>query len=158
MPPASPHVLVIEADDDLCAFFAALLSSEGYIVNCVPSAEAVHELLATTRPNLVISNLGFGQGGLADFCLLALLDSSEKHHGLPVLFCTAWDEQVMTPQVAALGRPHTALLAMPFDIEVLLEAIDRGCGGRPMTPAPRIAIDFRQPLGSGTRRVQGVMR
>jgi DNA-binding response OmpR family regulator len=158
MPPAPPHVLVIEANDDLCAFFAAFLSSEGYLVACAPSAEAVRALLATTRPNLVISNLGLGQGGLADFGLLALLDGSEKHHGLPVLFCTAWDESVMTSQVAALGRPHTALLAMPFDIEVLLEAIDRGCGGRPMTPVPRIAIDFRQPLASGTRRVQQVAR
>lgn len=152
------HILVIDAEDDLCAFFESLLSSEGYVVDCAPSAAAVHDLLATTRPDLVISDLGWTSDGRADFGILALLDASEQHHGLPVLFCTAWDARDMAPQVAALGRPHTALLAKPFDLDVLLGAIARGCAGVPMTPPPGRAVDANLPAAAGTGRVLQVAR
>lgn len=153
MPPTPYHILVIDADDGLCAFFDTLLSNEGYIVDCAPSAAAVPALLATTQPDLIISDLGCGREGQGDFEILALLDADAKHCGLLVLFCTAWDERVLTPLVAALGRPHTALLAKPFDLDALLGAIARGCAGRPMTPARWVAVNLsRAPAASAPRR------
>lgn len=69
---------------------------------------------------------------------LALLDANGQHHGIPVLFCTARDQRVVTPRLAALGRPRTELIAKPVDLDALLEAIARGCTGLPR--AQRIAM------------------
>jgi DNA-binding response OmpR family regulator len=121
MPSMPYRILVIDDDDDLCRLFAALLSSEGYVVDCASSVAAVRQLLATTRPDLVLCDLGIR--GLADFGILALLDADAKHLGIPVLFCTGWDERVVADHLTALGRPRTALIAKPFDLDALLEAI-----------------------------------
>lgn len=142
MPPAPCRILVIEDDDDICQLFDILLSSEGYVVDCASSAEAVHALLATTRPDLVICDLGIA--GLADFGILGLLDADDKQHGIPVLFCTAWDPRVVTSRLAALGRPRTEVVAKPFDLDALLGTIDRGCAGLPMAPGLAVAA----PAGS----------
>jgi DNA-binding response OmpR family regulator len=125
MAPLPPRILVIDDSADLLRILDIVLSDEGFVVDLAPSAKAATELLLTTRPDLIICDLGTVDIG--NFRVLSVLDANEKTRGTPVLFCTASDARRIGPALAAFNRPETAVLYKPFDLDDLLAHVVRLC-------------------------------
>lgn len=116
------RILVIDDSRDFLEFMEALLSAEGFQVLTAHSDEQMRVQLATRQPDLIISDVRMP--GMEPFSVLALLAADEKLRDTPVLFCTGAVQEV-EDAADLLLRPRTDVLAKPFDIDVLLAAIDR---------------------------------
>ena len=113
-------ILVIDDSKEYLGFMEALLTSEGFRVEPASSVEAARELLATIRPDLVISDVRMP--GTPPFGILDLIDASEKTRGIPVLICTGAVQEVESA-ADRLKQPRRDVLFKPFDIDELLARV-----------------------------------
>ena len=113
----SGHVLVIDDDPDLLALLSMRLTSAGYRVTAVPSAEAALAQLAIERPQLVLSDVQLpGRDGMALFD-----EIRARHPSLPVILLTA--HGTIPDAVEATARGVFSYLTKPFDGKALLDKI-----------------------------------
>jgi len=111
------HLLLVDDDPDLLRLLSMRLSSAGYRVTAVASAEAALARLAIELPALVISDVR-----LPDRDGLALFDDIRAQYAaLPVILLTA--HGTIPDAVAATARGAFAYLTKPFDGKVLLDKI-----------------------------------
>ena len=111
------HVLVIDDDPDLLALLSMRLTSAGYRVTAVPSAEAALAQLAIERPQLVLSDVQLpGRDGMALFD-----EIRARHPSLPVILLTA--HGTIPDAVDATARGVFSYLTKPFDGKALLDKI-----------------------------------
>lgn len=106
IPPASGRVLMVEDNDDVAEATAALLASIGYtVVRAGSAAQALHQLEANPRFDVVLSDIVMGGG--ADGLELAL-SLRRSHPQLPVLLMTGYTSRLdaaVAAGFAVIGKP-----------------------------------------------------
>ena len=118
------QALVIDEDQEFCAFMAMLLTTEGFVTAAVHSLDAARAELATRRPQLIIAEARLR--GAPAFAVLDLLDGTEQADRIPVILCTGAVHE-LGAAICRLARPGVEVLAKPFEIEDLIDRVTRLC-------------------------------
>src|SRR5687767_4777554 len=113
----NPRVLLVDDDKDLLQLIAMRLTAGGYAVTAVDSGAAALAALATSRPQLVITDLRMeGMDGMA------LFDAIHRDSpSLPVVILTA--HGTIPEAVAATRKGVFSFLTKPFEPKVLLDTV-----------------------------------
>jgi CheY-like chemotaxis protein len=83
------------------------------------------ELVRTSRPDLLMIDLRLGLEGLSGWEVAQKVRADPNFVGLPVLVCSA-DVQAMNELEDDLaGTRHVATLTKPFEIDELIDTIER---------------------------------
>ena len=110
------HVLLVEDDAEVSALTRELLSSLGFSVMHVSSAEAALGALANSRNiEMVLSDVMM-PGGVSGLQLAR--EIRKRHPKLPILLTTGYVEAV-----AAMDDGEFDVLAKPFSLEALADAL-----------------------------------
>ncbi len=111
------RVLIVDDDADLLRLLGMRLTAAGYQVSSAETAETALQLVATDRPQLVISDVQLpGADGLTLFERIR-----ERHPALPVILLTA--HGTIPDAVEATARGVFTYLTKPFDGRVLLDKV-----------------------------------
>ncbi|HUP45058.1 MAG TPA: PAS domain S-box protein [Thermoanaerobaculia bacterium] len=112
-------VLLVEDDPAVSAGLVALLEEEGVAVRVVETGGEVLPALAESRPDAVILDIGLPDiDGTVVFASIA-----EAYPDLPVVFSSGHGDAAKLDRF--LVRPDVGFLLKPYDIEVLLQMLDR---------------------------------
>lgn len=112
-------VLMVEDESSVAAGIAALLESEGIAVEVAATGEAVLPALAVSRPDAVILDIG-----LPDIEGTRVYERiATQYPDLPVVFSSGHGDALKLEQY--LLNPHVAFLLKPYEIETLLETLNR---------------------------------
>ena len=111
-------VLVVEDDVTINETVVAILEVEGYGARCVTNLAQARQVLAEGTASVVLLDLVLDDGESGE----TLLEELVGRAGMPpvVVFSASPDAK----SVAA--RYHRELIAKPFDVDDLLEALARG--------------------------------
>ncbi len=137
------HVLLVDDDADLLKLLSMRLSSAGYRITAVGSAEEALSHIAVARPQLVVSDVKLpGRDGLALFD-----EVRSRYPGLPVILLTA--HGTIPDAVEATARGVFTYLTKPFDGKALLDKIAQALAlGAPAEAAPGGGDAWRAPIVS----------
>ncbi|HET7706819.1 MAG TPA: PAS domain S-box protein [Thermoanaerobaculia bacterium] len=116
------NVLLVEDEPSVAAGIAALLEAEGMTVKVVGTGAAVLPLLAVSRPDAVILDIGLPDvEGTRVYEWIAA-----EYPDLPVVFSSGHGDASKLEQY--LLNPRVAFLLKPYEIDKLLETLDRVVG------------------------------
>src|SRR5690606_1585153 len=132
------RILVVDDDPGFLRLLTLRLSSEGYTVTPVESAQEALNAMATVNPDLVITDLRMD--GMDGVELLAELQ--RRHPGLPVLLLTA--HGTIPDAVKATQTGAFAFLTKPIDHGELREKITAAL--EVSAPAPSGGADWRSAI------------
>jgi two-component system response regulator GlrR len=122
MSEAAPKILAVDDDPGLLRLLTIRLTSAGYDVTAVGSAEQALAQLSVARPQLVVTDLRMsGMDGMALFEAI-----HRTYPTLPVIILTA--HGTIPDAVAATQRGVFGYLTKPFDAQALLEGVGRALG------------------------------
>ncbi|MGO4393360.1 sigma 54-interacting transcriptional regulator [Variovorax sp. M-6] len=152
-PPDTPargaRLLVVDDDADLLRLLSMRLTSAGYQVTAVTSAESALTQLEIEHPQLVLSDVRLpGRDGLA------LFDEIRKRHPtLPVILLTA--HGTIPDAVEATARGVFTYLTKPYDARELLEKIGQALalGAPAATPGKGGDESWRAEIVSRSNRM-----
>lgn len=112
----TPHILMVDDDQEICALVAAFLGVQGYRVTSAGDGVAMRQALANEVADLVILDLMLpGEDGLS------LLRHLRATTSLPVIMLTAMGGE--TDRVVGLEMGADDYLAKPFSMRELLARI-----------------------------------
>ena len=127
----SRRLLLVEDEPAVAAGLAIALEDEGFEVQTVGTAAAVPHAVATFAPDVVVLDVGLPDA-----------DGSEVYQGLsvsdpslPVIFSTGHGDQAKLEQY--LQNEHVGFLLKPYELQTLLDVIDRVCEAAPL---PALAV------------------
>ena len=147
------RLLVVDDDPDLLRLLSLRLSSAGYHVTSVTSAEAALTQLEIEHPQLVLSDVRLpGRDGLA------LFDEIRKRHPtLPVILLTA--HGTIPDAVEATARGVFTYLTKPYDARELLDKIGQALalGAPAAVPAKAGDESWRAEIVSRSNRMSELL-
>jgi two-component system response regulator GlrR len=148
-PPSGARLLVVDDDPDMLRLLSLRLSSAGYQVTAVSSAESALTQLEIEHPQLVLSDVRLpGRDGLA------LFDEIRKQHPtLPVILLTA--HGTIPDAVEATARGVFTYLTKPYDARELLDKIAQALalGAPTSTPGKGGDESWRAEIVSRSNRM-----
>ncbi len=113
----APCVLVVDDSVAMRQLLEDVLTERGYRVTTAPSAARALELLASTRPDLIVTDLLMP--GMSGFSLRSLMLRRPELSGIPVVVVSAfWRRPSETLDVVAV-------LGKPLNVDRLLEVVQR---------------------------------
>ncbi|KPU98966.1 response regulator GlrR [Variovorax paradoxus] len=149
MSTSGARLLVVDDDPDMLRLLSMRLSSAGYQVTAVTSAETALTQLEIEHPQLVLSDVRLpGRDGLA------LFDEIRKRHpSLPVILLTA--HGTIPDAVEATARGVFTYLTKPYDGRELLDKIAQALAlGAPATVPSKAGDDsWRADIVSRSNRM-----
>ncbi len=86
----TPHILVVDDEEDLCEILKFNLEMEGYEVDTANSAEEALNL-DIAKYNLILLDVMMGE--ISGFKMASMLKKDEKTKHLPIIFLTAKDSE-----------------------------------------------------------------
>jgi two-component system, NtrC family, response regulator GlrR len=119
MPTSKGYLLLVDDDPDLLKLLALRLKATGYRVATAESGERALAMLASERPDLVITDLRMT--GIDGMQLFREIEAS--HGGLPVIILTA--HGTIPEAVAATRQGVFGYLTKPYDPNELLKQIEK---------------------------------
>ncbi|MCC7370649.1 MAG: response regulator [Chloroflexi bacterium] len=128
-----PTILLVDDVPQIRDVVEAFLSDEGYDVRTCASAEDALAHLGQSVPDVMI--LDGRLPGMSGWQCLEKLRASERTARLPVLMLTAAPKDGQA-YLSASGDGCTGCLVKPFDLDILLESIERvieGCQPAPLS-------------------------
>jgi two-component system nitrogen regulation response regulator GlnG len=129
------HVLIVDDEEAVCWALQRALGREGHSVAVAASAEQAFALAAQQTPDAVILDVRLpGMDGLT-----ALAHLKELAGDVPVIVITAFGN--LPTAVRAVEAGAFDYLAKPFDLNEVLEAVNRALQRRPVRPAPAEAAE-----------------
>ena len=132
---ATPHLLIVDDDTEICTLLAKFLAQYGYRVSVAANGDAMMQTLANAQINLVVLDIMLpGKDGLG---LCRELRAAGR---MPIIMLTALGSE--TDRIVGLEIGADDYLAKPFNPRELLARI-RAVLRRTAVPLP----------GSGTARV-----
>jgi two-component system, sensor histidine kinase and response regulator len=114
------RILIVDDEPAILESLATLLADEGYSVQTAPNGRVALELVATSPPDLLITDVLMP--GLDGWALLAQV--RERTPDLPVIVISAVERRD-TPQREVLITDHTVFLRKPFAADTLLAIVHR---------------------------------
>jgi two-component system, NtrC family, response regulator GlrR len=154
MTEAKHKILLVDDDTELLRLLSIRLSSAGYEVVAVDSAEKALALLSHSRPQLVITDLRMqGMGGMALFSAI-----HEQNPALPVIILTA--HGTVPDAVTAIRSGVFGYLTKPFDSKTLLNQVEKALklSGHPADVATNAPSDaWSQEIVTRSGRMQDLL-
>jgi len=114
------RILIVDDEPAILESLATLLADEGYPVQTAPDGRVALELVASSPPDLLITDVLMP--GLDGWALLAQV--RERTPDLPVIVISAIERRD-TPQREVLITDHTVFLRKPFALDTLLAIVHR---------------------------------
>jgi len=112
-------IMVVDDSPTDRYFLTELLSANGYEVIAVESAEAAHELIRSSRPDLVLMDIVMpGQNG---FQATREITRAEATRDIPVIVCTSKTQP--TDRIWSLRQGARDFIVKPIKREELLSKI-----------------------------------
>ncbi len=130
-------ILLVEDDSDLRYAVSETLSSAGFSVKAVESAELAQVELHLHKPDLVLSDCQMG--GMRGEDLLRII--RRLHSNLPVVLMTAYGN--VSNAVQAMQDGATDYLQKPFSPQKLLEVVQQYAKSRVQFNNGPVAVDAR---------------
>ena len=119
MPTAKAHLLLVDDDPDLLKLLAIRLRASQYRVTTADSGERALALLATERPDLVVTDLRMS--GIDGMGLFREIEAS--HAGLPLIILTA--HGTIPEAIAATRQGVFGFLTKPYSANELIKQIEQ---------------------------------
>ncbi|MCB2186700.1 MAG: PAS domain S-box protein [Deltaproteobacteria bacterium] len=136
--PAARFLLLVEDESLVAMGLTALLTQAGHRVAHAASLAQARNLLRRTPPDLVLCDLGLGDGTAWD--VLAEVVSLDRFHqrtATPFVLITGWSPEQLPTQPPPGLAPPQMVIHKPVDRKVLLREVARLLAGRePSPPAP----------------------
>jgi CheY-like chemotaxis protein len=118
------RAVIIDDDTALTAFVRELLSDDGFDVVVHPRWHDAHRVVAEHQPDIVLVDLKFGGLELGWQVVDRLtLDPMTRH--IPVIVWSAALESLKAHEPVLLAAHGQYIIGKPFDIDVLLQTIER---------------------------------
>jgi CheY-like chemotaxis protein len=118
--PSHAAVFVIEGDEILRATIADILAVDGYHVRSAWSAEEGWAQLMAEPVDLIICNAELPD--LSGYAFVVRLQDYPLYRAIPAIIIST------APEPHFATRPYRAFLAMPFDVDDLLQLVARLLG------------------------------
>lgn len=151
--PASPQLLVVEADPALQLIFQEALAEMGYASTLASSLDHALRLANQQSFDLILTNLFFGTSQKPPEMWAALYPLLALAHPVPVVLCTAWAVE----EIDARQEGFAALVRQPFDLDDLVTTVAE-CLNQPWTPAQLREAEVVNRLAAGfIQRDAGVL-
>lgn len=117
------RILVIEDEPDILELYRLLLEAEGYEIYATDTIYSDLTEVEHIQPHLIILDLmiGFKQEGWT------FLESLQKHPqtaSIPLMLCTAAEHE-LKDKIDALKTPTIDIVFKPFDVEDLLQVVQK---------------------------------
>lgn len=114
-------VLVVDDDRDTGEFLSIMLKQFGAVVTAVASAREALEVIAKSKTDLLLSDIGMS--GIDGYMLMRLIRAMPQEQGgqIPAIALTAYAGEMNQKQALAAG--YQLHLVKPVEPEVLLKAI-----------------------------------
>jgi CheY-like chemotaxis protein len=127
-----PLVAVVDDDAIYVEMIRDLLDSEGYDTIAIGQAASAVATIVHVRPALVLLDMrmDLAESGAE---VLRLVRANPAVADVPVIVCTA-DQQFLRSNADFLHAYRATFVAKPFDLDVLLDAINRAMRDEPSTP------------------------
>lgn len=140
------HIMVFNDAEELLEVFRDLLEEAGYTVTLSSYVPRQLPEIEAAKPDLIIADLVFGSERLG-WELIEKVRLYPPLAHIPIVLCTAAtrDVQEISAQLAAR---HVILVAKPFDVDTLLDAIRTALLRRPNV-TPLRADENELPRGRG---------
>ncbi len=120
-------VLVVEDDPGVRDGVLALLQDHGFAASGAPDGAAALELVAATKPDVILLDLAMPQVGGDEF--LERMRSDPALERIPVIVMSAWARRIEPPV------PVAGWLPKPFQPQELLDLL--GCLGQASARVPQ---------------------
>lgn len=124
--PPNRVVLVVDDDEAICAMVKSLLTDEGYVATGVTSGTQALHLMEEIVPDLLVLDLGMPDTD--GFNVIEALQTHPRTKDVPVVIITAMQPDRLTPEQKAIASKAVAYIVKPFDVDVLLNALEKGLG------------------------------
>lgn len=123
-PQNSPHVLVIDDDENLREMISIKLKQHGFSCSGVGSAKEVQPSISMRRPDIIILDVGL-PGNVSGHDVLRQIKKDPSFLSIPVLMLTASAKE--QDVVAALHNGATSYVVKPVDINALVARVEKLC-------------------------------
>ncbi|HEY3110896.1 MAG TPA: response regulator [Chloroflexota bacterium] len=121
------RVVIVDDDSEFLALMRTLLVSEGeFEVITHPRAEDAQPLIARARPDLVVLDLVTNRQERG-WALIEELRADRATAGVPIVLCSAAIRS-LDRRAGWLAEQGVAVVAKPFELDDLMDAIWRGLG------------------------------
>ncbi|MGB7440287.1 MAG: response regulator [Coleofasciculaceae cyanobacterium] len=112
----SPSILVVDDKVENLRLLQNLLSSAGYKIRMAPSGELALKTIEYSLPDLILLDVKMPDINGYEVCLK--LKSQDKTANIPVIFISAFDEQI--DKIKAFNVGGSDYICKPFEIQELL--------------------------------------
>ena len=127
------RAVVIDDDTALTGFVRELLVDEGFEVVVHPKWQDAHRVVAEHQPDIVLVDLIFGGVELGWQVVDRLtLDPTTRH--IPVIVWSAAIDSLRAHERVLLAAHGRYMIGKPFDIDVLLQTLERALVDHPALP------------------------
>ena len=124
-------IAVVNNDTDFLNLMDELLTLEGYRTIVCREGERAYALMKEVRPALIVLDIRL-EHAESGWTILELLRLDPATTKIPVIVCSA-DTPFLREKAPALHQLHCDILEKPFDLDMLLEKIDRALEHNPPT-------------------------
>ena len=116
------RILVVDDEESLCEILQFNLEVEGYKVDVAYSAE---QAMTMNLENYSLIMLDVMMGPMSGFKMAQLLKKNKRTASIPIIFCTAKDQEDET--VAGLNLGADDYISKPFSIREVLARVQSVC-------------------------------
>ncbi|HLF14782.1 MAG TPA: response regulator [Bacteroidota bacterium] len=114
-----PRLLIVEDEPEQRETLAMLFEGDGYSVRATDSAETAMEIIRTTHPHLVITDVKLpGMDGITFF---ESVRGSKEGRSIPFIFMTAYNDLAAIEHVKQMGSVD--YITKPFNLEALVTLV-----------------------------------
>jgi len=115
-------ILVVDDDKELLWLIRNTLSDEGYLVVTATSVEEAMDILSSSIPDLILSDINFPKPGIGGFTFYERLRKDNRFVGVPFLFLSGMDDEMVVRTGRKMGVDE--YLVKPLEPEALLASIE----------------------------------
>ena len=150
------RIWVADDDSSIAWVLEKALKKQGYQVEIFASGEAVLNALSIStnqQPDVLLTDIRMER--VSGFDLTAVL--SKENPDLPVIIMTAFGD--LDSAVNAFKHGAYEYLTKPFDINDMLELVEKACAQKNIAPSEiPVNVDKRQPIIGDSPEIQEVFR
>ena len=115
-----PEILVVDDNPLIARLLTEALQDEGYRTEAIAGGDVLAQAFATP-PRLIL--LDVLMPGLDGPAVCRQLRADSRTNGVPIVFISALPPAALAVRLA--GCPYDAIIAKPFDLEVVAETVRR---------------------------------